>query len=748
MNQSASRIRIALALPLLALTAALVCVGFCAPRAAYAQADAATAQLASGNLSLQYADRSHSVSKGTITVSGLEKFGGVSEELFEPDAQQFYFEVDFAAGDTVTFTSSNPAVASVQDGYESYTSVDWNFFRPYFIAHSVGTAVISISNGKDTVQVPVVVYPSTLAKVTSIKKASYKTVRIAWKPAANVSGYLVKRAPVNDYGAAGDYVTVETQKGAAASSATIDTPWDQDYSYYVVPFVQYGSEQFSGGSTWNMTMDYKLPKAAVKWVSLKKSGAKNRVLKWSADAGAKQFVVQRSANENSGFKRIGTTAGRTFTDKKAAAGVTYYYRIVASYPGRGTIATPSRGLYVSAKTSAASKAVSLGNVSLGTGAYDWNWAHPDNVMYYYQKSKLYVVCHVGSSLKIYGFNAKMDKVSTKTVKLPKHDCWGGVYHGPDGNNYVAIGYKNLKQSKSKTVIKVIKYSNAWKKGKTASISGSASNGFDGIYLPFQAGSASFDMQGSKLYLLTCREMFATEDGLHHQSNIAFSIDTKTMKAKTDNVAYISHSFNQRVRFKDGSIYIADHGDAYDRGMCLTWQDAYGTSAASSKTALPFAFMGSTGLNYTGATMGGMEVGSSNILVCGTSQPHNYKVAGVKGFSNYKQNVFVTVTNRTTGKSSVKWLTSINPRKGAQSVSEARMEKIDDNRFAVLYGIYGKSKKPTARCVVIDGNGKKLSTKSYSNMTFAGGSQPILANGSIYWADGASGKTKLNRVPVS
>ena len=148
-------------------------------------------------------------------------------------------------------------------------------------------------------------------------------------------------------------------------------------------------------------------------------------------------------------------------------------------------------------------------------------------------------------------------------------------------------------------------------------------------------------------------------------------------------------------------------------------------------------------------MGGMEIGATNILVCGTAQPHGYKVAGVKGFGSYKRNVYVTVTNKTTGKSTVKWLTNINPKKGKKSVGETRMVKLGDNRFAVIYGVTDdKTKKETVYYTVINNAGKKLVTKKYAGLAFSGGSQPLLSAGSIYWADEApDGKTMLYRIPA-
>jgi hypothetical protein len=58
--------------------------------------------------------------------------------------------------------------------------------------------------------------------------------------------------------------------------------------------------------------------------------------------------------------------------------------------------------------------------------------------------------------------------------------------------------------------------------------------------------------------------------------------------------------------------------------------------------------------------------------------------------------------------------------------------------------------------VIDNNGKKIYSTSYSGMEFSGGTQPILYNGSIVWVESRYNytatdwyglKTNLYQIPV-
>ena len=401
------------------------------------------------------------------------------------------------------------------------------------------------------------------------------------------------------------------------------------------------------------------------------------------------------------------------------------------------------GMLAGPELTAEAKAVKkLSMDSTEAGAYLGYRAVPDKTYLYKRANLLHVVSIQGSKLTDYTMTKTYAVKSVQTVNLPKYKIWGGYFHSDRGQNYVALGYDNKSENASRTVIKVIRYDARWKKGKVAEIPGSASNQYTGIYSPFTAGNVSFDEYQNTLYMFTSRTMFKTSDGLRHQSNIAFAIDTTNMKAKTDNVSYCSHSFNQYCKFTGGNLYVVDHGDAHPRGVKVTIYDGYGKSSSELSSSMhrgsvtALSFLGGIGNNSTGATVGGLEVSNSNLLIAGTAQPHNSTIGGVTGFSSaYGQNLYLIKRNRSTGSSSVRWLTNYNPKTSGQTVDRSRIVMISSNRFAVVYSVLNKStNKRTTGCVYIDGDGKTLKTETFPGVQFRGGTQPVVINGKIVFAE--------------
>lgn len=614
-----------------------------------------------------------------------------------------------------------------------------------------GVGAISFTVGDVTVSKDIVIRPEAYAGITKISQISHNQMKIVWQKENGCSGYLVQRFD-KDFN---KRKTIKAAEKEGTTTAILNAEWEKTYYYYVVPYVVYQGQRIlaENGTVYQEgVMAFTMGRPKSKLVSVTQKNSDSLKIQWEKIDGAKQYKLYRSEKENGTYKCVYTTNSKNSYTQKVTKGKQYYYYVKAEFEeGWATKSDSLTGL-VLLKNGKLSKKEQSVDQQYKDGRYGIDiCANSDTTYYYESKGKLYMVClQESGKLKLYTMEDKTKCTFYKNIKLPKYEIWGGFYQGTDGNFYVAVGYSNPKESDKKIVIKVLQYDSSWKLKKTCNIRGNATNKYKGIYDPFNFSGCSMTMQGTTLYLATGRKMYILGDGLRHQSNIGFQIDTKKMTYKC-NSPYVSHSFNQLAKFKDGNLYQVDHGDGFPRAVVLSIKSNYGTTKEKEITKNLFEMKGQTGENYTGVYVGGMEVGEKNVMVCGTAKPHKYKIKGVSGYkSELKNNVFLLTADKNSGKSKVIWLTKYDPKKSNVTVSETRMVKLTDNRFAILYST-NKNNKDTLHYVVVDNNGKKISEKTYQNIWFAANSDPVLYKGYIRWVSRASWsaeKSVYYKVPVT
>lgn len=640
----------------------------------------------------------------------------------------------------------------------------------------VGTTELIFTAGDIVYKEKCCVLPNSV-EMETIEQTAYDKITVKWKKQTGVSGYLVERADILSNGKPSEqYKEVAAVVGENKCSVQLAVKWDKPYAYRVWGFISDGEKKQINEYASAEPMQFTAHKLGTEIVSVKKTGGSSLQIKWKQAKNAAGYKVYRSDQENGKYKCIYTTKSKTKVSytQKVGTGKPYFYRVSVLYPKQGeSELSNARSQMIPKKTKASSKELSGMEPCFGYGSYTGygdQWEEPYDTYYYTKENKLYAVCvQQDKKIFVYQIDAKKKVKKIKTISL-KYDEWGGFYAAEDGNFYIAVGYDNPKHDKKKTVIKVLQYSSQWKLKKTAAIKGGASNGnghvtYFGVERPFAFGACNMAWSDQTLYLHTTRIMFF--DG--HQSSISFKINTKTMKAEDANESYASHSFSQLVRFKDGSLYLADHGDGDPRGLMLNMIDYYGRKGAVQKDVMMFELYGGFGENFTGCRMTGMEIGHKNIMICGTSQPHKETVGGVTGWNkDYGQNVYVLLTDRQTGKITVKWLTKYNPKTSKVKFDSIRMVKLTDDRFAILYtekqnkkenvfDHYMQDKKETLHYVVVDNNGKKIYTKTYKNIPWNDAGQPILWNGTLVWIESfydeiddfrdKKGTTKLYQIPA-
>lgn len=228
-----------------------------------------------------------------------------------------------------------------------------------------------------------------------------------------------------------------------------------------------------------------------------------------------------------------------------------------------------------------------------------------------------------STLTVEDYDSGFELLSQRSIEV-ELPLWGGFYAGKDYNFFV-FGQRNKEESDSAEVFRVVKYSKDWQRLGAASLYGANTT------VPFFGGSLRFAEAGGYLYIRTCHEMYAAKDGRNHQANLTFSVRIDDMQI-TDNpngykvwflssTGYVSHSFNQFILVDSGDrIITLDHGDAFPRAVVLC---RFGAPAGQEiftgdvQDVSLFDIPGTTGNNYTGVTVGGLEETSDGYVAAYT-----------------------------------------------------------------------------------------------------------------------------------
>lgn len=309
-------------------------------------------------------------------------------------------------------------------------------------------------------------------------------------------------------------------------------------------------------------------------------------------------------------------------------------------------------------------------------------------------------------------------LSSKTIpnELP---LFGGAYF-TDQYNFLFFGQSNYSEADSREVIRVVKYDRNWNRIESRSVFGSD------IYCPFDAGVLRVTDNGTSLGVYTCRTMYVTEDGYHHQSSFAFTVNIDTMDINQLTSVYASHSFDQYIQPVGSGFRFVDLGDAYPRSVDI--QDENGSVVDILKIC------GETGDNKTGVTLGGFEQSSDKLLIAGNSMEQNQS-----GDINFdaRRDIFIAVAGKDLSSPEVKWITA---HRNSDAVNEPypttpRLIKVNDNLFYLMWEEYTPdSDIPDLKLTMIDGKGEKTSNIfSLGKGNRLSDCQPVISpSGSVTW----------------
>lgn len=338
----------------------------------------------------------------------------------------------------------------------------------------------------------------------------------------------------------------------------------------------------------------------------------------------------------------------------------------------------------------------------------------------------YMGYDAGVSFELYSENHELLQSGMIESELP---LFGGFYSGKD-YNFIVFGSENPTESGSTEIMRVVKYSKNWERIDSFSAYGANTE------YPFYAGSLRMTESNGLLYIYTCHRMFkSSKDGLNHQSNMTYVIDMKSMEETQSfydvmNISwgYASHSFNQFIQTDGDSIYRADHGDAYPRGISIT-KCPVGEDITDVEYTIPYTIQGNIGDNYTGVSVGGFELSDKNCIIAGNSTDHSSE----SSYSNSKKrNIFLSITDKNLNKSNTVWLTDY-AEDSTITAKTPHLVKYDADRFLVMWEEYDSAYGTDhVKLVTADGSGNILSDIIESDIRLSDCKPVLTADNSVIW----------------
>ncbi len=453
-------------------------------------------------------------------------------------------------------------------------------------------------------------------------------------------------------------------------------------------------------------------------------------INWNADSNAEGYNVYRRTGDSGSYTKLASVAGSSqssYTDTTVQNNVTYYYYVQA-YNSEGQkdssalSITYYSNLVQNVSNPSKEKTYNLNAQNYSTSSYPV-YSYLEKVDSGYMR-----VEYTGSQVAVEYYNTEYDLTSKKYVTC-EFPLFGGFFAGSDAY-YLVFGQRNSNEDNSVEVLRVVKYSTSWERLGEASVYGA------NTYSPFSSGSCRMAEADGYLFVRTSHQMYADSSGTRHQANLTIKVDESDMTVSSRNSGvnfldsgYASHSFNQFIMVDDNDTLVAvDHGDAYPRSIVMYRYDGpAGEVDVSARTCsyvevYPF-MLGSTGQNYTGGSVGGLEYSDSSYLTAGNDVTQNGSWS-----TNKIRNVFVTVTPRDdfTGMSTSRKKITSYSEDGSTSASTPQLVKMGSNSFLLMWMANSK-----LNYVFLDGKGNTTSS-TFSVDGALSDCQPIVSNGSAVW----------------
>lgn len=324
------------------------------------------------------------------------------------------------------------------------------------------------------------------------------------------------------------------------------------------------------------------------------------------------------------------------------------------------------------------------------------------------------------------YNSSFNLVSTFEVTMP--DALFGTIYRMGEYYYLITGGDNTEESDDFVSYRITKYDSDWNEIKNTPMLGW------NTYGAFAAGSCRVTDNGTYLFVRTCHEMYTTEDGLHHQANVTFSVNADTLEVIDSfygimnyNYGYVSHSFNQFIKTDGNILYGMDHGDARPRSLIISKynkdiSEGYFYGRVTPITLMTFTDSDTYHYNYTGATAGGLEVMDDTLLAAGNSCYQDEAI--YNPYSN--RNIFVSSMDKNTNQVTTNWYTSYPLDDMDHDTSTPQLVKLSGTTALLMWTCEGKLNYCT-----IDQYGNRISDIYVKEGTLSD-CHPLLNGTNVIW----------------
>ncbi|MCL2810037.1 MAG: hypothetical protein FWD24_08275 [Treponema sp.] len=366
--------------------------------------------------------------------------------------------------------------------------------------------------------------------------------------------------------------------------------------------------------------------------------------------------------------------------------------------------------------------------------------HP-TVMTFVNNDGSVTVCVSDTDAKrthIYEFNSELEEQRRLTIQN-EMDILGAFTKDDEGYYYFFFAKQTRNHNEENMA--TVKYNPHGEKIISYTLKAMAINSFNGVAIPFRAGTCRIELSGSMLAIYFARQKFN-----NHQSSYGFIINKDTFEridrgqvgnnriSLTGNniIPYVSHSFNQFILPVENGFLYADHGDAYPRSFSFNKF----INGSETKRINSFIFPGNIGANATYAEMGGLAKTSTG-----------YIFNGIYGrILNNPRNLFIlTIDENLTICSAPVYITNYTREEG--HAGHPKIVSMQDGRYLLLWELFSFSTQAanivsstrsgylSTHMVIIDETGKLLSEiqqlETRLNMNDVLRFNPV--NKKVYWA---------------